>query len=92
MDEVLKLYEDKWVTLDALPHVIGYYLRPAFGEGLMIDTRSSFASSAKFRATYREFDTETGTKADTDREKKERDVATSKITAASSTRPLITCW
>ena len=48
----------------------------------MIDTRSSFASSATFRATYREFDTETGTKADTDREKKERDVATSKITAA----------
>jgi len=86
MDEILRVYEDKWVTLDALPHVIGYYLRPAFGEGLMIDTRSSFASSAEFRATYREFDTETGTKADTDREKKERGAATSKITAAMKTQ------
>jgi len=72
MDEILRVYADKWVTLDALPHAIGYYLRPAFGAGLMIDTRSSFDSSAEFRATYREFDTET-------REK--RDAATSKITA-----------
>ena len=75
MDEVLRVYADKWVTLDALPHAIGYYLRPAFGEGLMIDTRSSFDSSAEFRATYREFDT-----------RERRDAATSKITAVMATQ------
>jgi hypothetical protein len=72
MDEILRIYADKWVTLDALPHVIGYYLRPGFGGGLMIDTRSSFDSSAEFRATYRQFDTKT---------REERDAATSKIAA-----------
>ena len=77
MDEILRVYADKWVTLDALPHAIGYYLRPAFGEGLMIDTRSSFDSSAEFRATYREFDTET---------RERRDAATSKITAVMATQ------
>jgi hypothetical protein len=77
MDEILRIYAGKWVTLDALPHVIGYYLRPGFGDGLMIDTRSSFDSSAEFRATYRRFDAKT---------REERDAATSKIAAVMETQ------
>jgi hypothetical protein len=55
MDLILDKYETKWITLDSLPHVIGYYLRPAFGEGHMIDSRESFSLSQQFRDTYRKF-------------------------------------
>jgi hypothetical protein len=54
MNEIVRVFEDKWITADSLSHVIGYYLRPQLGNGYMIDTRRTFWASDEFRATYNE--------------------------------------
>lgn len=53
MDEIVRRYSSLWITLDALQHVIGFYLRPQLGAAMMIDTPTSFELSTKFRTKYR---------------------------------------
>jgi len=52
MDEIIARYGHLWITLDALPHVIGFYLRPRLGAAMMIDTPKSFELSTTFRTKY----------------------------------------
>jgi hypothetical protein len=52
MDAIVERYGDLWITLDALQHVIGFYLRPRLGAAMMIDTPTSFELSTTFRTTY----------------------------------------
>jgi hypothetical protein len=40
------------VTMDALPHVIAYYMNPTFGVVRMIDTEDSFRKSATMQREY----------------------------------------
>lgn len=40
------------VTIDALPHVIAYYMNPTFGVVRMIDTEDSFRKSATVQREY----------------------------------------
>jgi hypothetical protein len=80
MHEILSVLRREWITLHALPHVIGYYLRDVFGAGLMIDTRDSFDMSAGFRNMYNAFDTTSGSKAQNLAQVRQRDDATREIT------------
>jgi hypothetical protein len=73
MNEIMKIFREKWITLDSLDHAIGYYLRPQLGRAYMIDTRASFWASDRFRAVY---DYHNGT---SEEAKRTRDAETQKV-------------